>query len=488
MRTRFAPSPTGPLHIGGLRTALFAWLVAKKTGSNFTLRIEDTDQAREVAGSTEGILRTLTSAGIAPDEGVLFNSEGNVTEKGEYGPYFQSKRLSLYKEHVELLLKNNHAYHCFCTPDRLDAMRKRQQELRQAPMYDRACATLSKEEIEKKITSGEKYVIRMKVPHEDVVTYTDAIYGSLSFKGHTIDDQILMKSDGFPTYHLAHVVDDHFMKMDLIIRGEEWLSSLPKHLILFKMFGWEAPKYAHVPLLLNKDRTKLSKRQNDVAAEDYLLKGYLPEALLNFLVLLGWNPGTEQELFSLEELINVFTLERVHKSGAIFDLEKLEWIQGQWMRKIPIENFSARILPLVSSVYPGAKNDPLFTKRAALIQERITFFSEAPDMMGYFYEPAQISMDIIVNPKQKIVKEDLPKILDFLARTLQTIDSNSWNQESIMVALEPTITASGFKKGQILWPLRAILTGREYSPGAYEVASLLTKEQVLKQIEKAQAH
>lgn len=483
MRTRFAPSPTGFLHVGALRTALFAWLVAKKTGGTFTLRIEDTDQAREVAGATANIIRTLTLAGIPPDEGVMLDPSGAVIEKGAYGPYHQSKRLAIYQEHLQSLLKNGHAYHCFCTSERLDAMRKKQQELRQAPMYDRTCIDLPKEEVEKRIAAGEKYVVRMKIPREETVTYDDAIYGSLSFKGYTIDDQVLLKSDGFPTYHLAHVVDDYLMKTDIVIRGEEWLSSLPKHLILFRMFGWTPPKYAHVPLLLNKDRTKLSKRQNDVAAEDYLTKGYLPETLLNFLALLGWNPGTEQELFSLAELVQAFTLERVQKSGAIFDLEKLDWLQGQWMRRIPAPEFASRIRPLVEAVYPAAKNDRSFTERAALIQERITFMSEAPEMLAFLYVTPVPTMDLVASPKQKITPADVPRIVSFLTTQLCNIDAAQWSRDAIVSTLEAALPASGFKKGQILWPLRAILTGREFSPGAYEVAALLGRDETLKRLQ-----
>lgn len=483
VRTRFAPSPTGFLHVGALRTALFAWLVAKKSGGTFTLRIEDTDQAREVEGATANIIRTLTLAGIPPDEGVILDASGAVTEKGPYGPYHQSKRLPIYQEHLRTLLKNGHAYHCFCTAQRLDAMRKKQQELRQAPMYDRTCIDLPEDEVGRRIAAGEKYVVRLKIPREETITYEDAIYGLLTFKGYTIDDQVLLKSDGFPTYHLAHAVDDHLMKTDIVIRGEEWLSSLPKHLILFKAFGWTAPEYAHVPLLLNKDRTKLSKRQNDVAAEDYLTKGYLPEALLNFLALLGWNPGTVQEIFSLDELVQAFTLERVQKSGAIFDLEKLDWLQGQWMRRIPVAEFASRIRSIVEAAYPAAKNDRSFTERAALIQERITFFSEAPEMLAFLYVSPTPTMALVANEKQKIETSSVPTVVDFLVRELGKIDAKDWSRASIVTALEAAIPSSGFKKGQILWPLRAILTGREFSPGAYEVAALLGKEETLKRLQ-----
>ncbi len=482
MRTRFPPSPTGFLHLGGLRTALFAWLLAKKTGGTFTLRIEDTDQSREVPGAAENIVRTLSWAGLMPDEGVMLDTKGVLTERGAYGPYHQSKRLDLYRTYADQLVKGGHAYPCFCTAERLDAMRKDQEKRKQAPMYDRTCLELTKEEVKKRLESGEKHVIRMKVPREEEVSYTDEIYGPLTFKGHTIDDQVLMKSDGFPTYHLAHVVDDHLMKMDMVNRGEEWLSSLPKHLILFKALGWKPPRYAHVPLLLNKDRSKLSKRQNDVAAEDYIKKGYLSEALLNFLALLGWNPGTTQELFTLPELIESFSLDRVHKSGAVFDLEKLDWLQGQWMRKIPPNEFASRIKPLVTEKFPAAATDPKFLERAALIQERITFFPEAPDMLSYFYETPTVSVDLIANPKQKITKDDVPKILKIIHEALSAVADVDWSQTTITAALESAIATSGLKKGQILWPLRAALTGREYSPGAYEVAALLGKEETMKRL------
>ncbi len=482
MRTRFPPSPTGLLHVGALRTALFAWLVARKTKGTFILRIEDTDQAREMAGATENIIRTLVAVGLKPDEGVHLDQNGEICERGPFGPYHQSDRLDLYRQYADQLLAGGQAYPCFCTAERLDLMRKDQEKRRQAPMYDRTCCNLSPEEVKNRIEAGEKHVIRLKVPREEIIVYDDLIYGSLTFKGHTVDDQVLLKSDGFPTYHLAHVVDDHLMKVDLVNRGEEWLSSLPKHLILFKFLGWTPPQYAHMPLILNPDRTKLSKRKNSVAVTDYLAKGYLPEALLNFLALLGWNPGTEQELFSLNELIEAFSLERVQKAGAVFDLQKLDWLQGQWMRKIPPQEFVSRIKPLVVEKFPAAGTDPKFLERASLIQERITFFPEAPDMLSYFYEIPNVSLDLIANPKQKIAREDVPKILAMIHEALSGVSDADWSQTAITTALESLIASSGMKKGQILWPLRAALTGREYSPGAYEVATLLGKEETIRRL------
>jgi nondiscriminating glutamyl-tRNA synthetase len=484
MRTRFAPSPTGFLHIGGVRTALFAWLQARKTNGSFLVRIEDTDKAREVSGAVENILKTLAWAGLSPDEGVILGDEDKIVERGSFGPYIQSKRVSLYRKYADELLAKKQAYHCFCTSERLDEMRKTQEARHQAPMYDRTCQDLSPEEITRRIAAGEKYVVRMKVPREETINYQDEIYGKLSFKGHTVDDQILLKSDGLPTYHLAHVVDDHLMEIDMIIRGEEWLSSLPKHLLLFRFLGWQPPKYAHVPLLLNADRSKLSKRQNDVSADHYIEKGYLPEALINFLVLLGWNPGTEQEIFSIAELIQAFSLGRVQKSGAVFDLQKLDWLQGQWMRKIPLEDFIARIKPLVSAKFSGAETDPKFAEKAALIQARITFFPEAPEMLAFFYEAPAVSKTLLINPKQGVAEDDLPKLMGLIETTLEEIPENRWDLENLKKSVEKVLAKEKLKRGQLLWPLRAALTGREYSPGAYEVVALLGRKETLARLKR----
>ncbi|HRH92908.1 MAG TPA: glutamate--tRNA ligase [Candidatus Peribacteria bacterium] len=510
MRTRFAPSPTGLLHIGGLRTALFAWLVAKQSGAAFTLRIEDTDKTREMAGATQDFVNTMTWAGLTIDEGVMLDENGAITEKGPYGPYHQSARLGLYKEHIDTLLKSGHAYRCFCTPERLDSMRKDQEKMKQPQMYDRLCHTLQPAEVEKRVAAGEKHVIRMLVPREKVITFKDEIYGHITFRGHTVDDQVLMKSDGFPTYHLAHVVDDHFMKMDIVIRGEEWISSLPKHLILFEMFGWTPPKYAHMPLLLNKDRSKLSKRQNDVAASHYIEKGYLPEAIINFLALLGWNPGTTQDVFTLDELIKQFSLERVQKSGAIFDLEKLEWLQGQWMRKMELPVFAANVLTKIEDKFPEAKNDSFFLKKAKLVQERLAFFKDAPEHIEFFYKAPDVSIEFITNEKQKVTKDLIGPILNLLFVELSNLSDGNWNYQEIKHFVEktyspnhvyaeklanhaleisegkpsvaPEIEYPPYTKNQILWTLRAALTGRKFSPGAFEVADALGKQETLKRL------
>ncbi|MDO8468940.1 MAG: glutamate--tRNA ligase [Candidatus Peribacter sp.] len=484
MRTRFAPSPTGFLHVGGLRTALFAYLIAKQTKGRFLLRIEDTDQGRSVEGAVENMLSTLHWAGLDPDEGVMMR-KGIVAQEGTKGPYIQSERLSLYQKYAQQLLKDGHAYPCFCTPERLTQMREGQMARKQAPMYDRHCTQLPKKEIEDRLARGEPHVLRLLVPHDHIFTYADEIRGEMTFQGHTVDDQVLMKSDGFPTYHLAHVVDDHLMEIDLVIRGEEWLSSTPKHLLLFERLGWTPPKYAHVPLLLNADRTKLSKRQQSVAAEEYIQKGYLPETLINFLALLGWNPGSEQEIFSLEELIGAFSLERVQKAGAIFDLAKLDWLQGQWIRKLPLAEFADRLQMLTAERFPEAAHDPHFKDKAALIHERVTFLKEGPDMLAFFYVDPKVDADLLANAKQKVTKELLPKILKVLMQTLEKTAEKDWSVETLKENILAHAKKEELTQGQLLWPLRAALTGLPYSPGAFEVAVALGKDVTLTRLKAA---
>ncbi len=484
MRTRFAPSPTGSLHIGGLRTALFSWLVAKQSKGTFALRIEDTDRTREVEGASAAFVRTLSWAGLAPDEGVMLDASGKIIEKGEYGPYFQSKRLDIYKKYADQLVASGHAYPCFCTAERLEDMRKRQTTFKQAPMYDRTCLHLPKDEVAQRLASGETHVIRLLVPHGETISFTDEIYGKLEFRGSVIDDQVLMKSDGFPTYHLAHVVDDHLMKTDIVIRGEEWVSSLPKHLVLFQAFGWQPPKFAHVPLLLNPDKSKLSKRQNDVSAEHYIQKGYLKEALINFLALLGWNPGTPQEIFSMDELLTTFSIDRIQKSGAIFDVKKLDWLQGQWMRKLPLAEFAEHIRPYVLKRYPQAKDDAGFLNKAQLVQERVLFFPDAPEMLTFFYEEPVVATELLLNEKQGVTQENLPTILALLTTTLEPVSEKSWTIEGLKELLFKTAETNGLKKGQLLWPMRAALTGQQFSPGAFEVAAALGKKKSLERLDK----
>lgn len=484
MRTRFAPSPTGLLHVGGLRTALFAWLVAKQSKGTFILRIEDTDQARSLPGAVENILRTLEWVGLSPDEGVILDNDVPI-QKGNKGPYVQSERLDLYKKYATQLITSGHAYPCFCTEERLTQMREEQMKQKRAPMYDRHCLSLSPDEVKKRLENNEKHVIRLKMPHGEKIQIEDEVRGPVEFQAHLVDDQVLVKSDGFPTYHLAHVIDDHLMEIDMVIRGEEWLSSLPKHIVLFEALEWNSPKYAHIPLLLNKDRTKLSKRQGDVSAESYAEKGYLPEAMINFLAFLGWNPGTTQELFSPKELIEAFSLDRVQKSGAVFDLEKLDWLQGQWIRKMSPKEFADRIRPIVSAQFLEAKSDKDFEKKTTLIQERVTLLPEASDMMSFFYETPTVSEEVLLNKKQGVEKNTIATLIDALLESLEQISDKQWNEESIKAALEDMMIKKDLKRGQVLWPLRAILTGKPFSPGAFEVAAALGKKETIARLKSA---
>lgn len=481
MRTRFAPSPTGFLHVGGLRTALYAWLLAKKSHGRFLLRIEDTDQERSVSGTIESILQCLQWAGIVPDEGVMLTKNA-VVQKGSYGPYIQSERKELYQEHAKLLHTSGHAYRCFCTRERLEEMRRMQEAQKQAPMYDRHCMALPREEADRRAAAGEPHVLRMKIPDGPAIVVEDAIRGTLRFERRTIDDQVLLKSDGFPTYHLAHVVDDHLMHIDLVLRGEEWLSSLPKHVLLFQFFGWTAPEYAHVPLLLNTDRTKLSKRQDAVSVEEYITKGYLPQALLNFLALLGWNPGTTQEVFSLQELIEEFSLERVQKAGAIFDTEKLDWLQGQWIRCLSPHEFLEYVRPSITQDLPEALTDGQLAQKLSLIQQRITFSHEAADMLAYFYRAPVIAPELLVNEKQGVSRENLPHLLTIVTDTVRGVGTSAWTEECLLQTFRDAAASNNVKLGQLLWPLRVALTGRVYSPGAIEVACILGKEAVIRRV------
>lgn len=326
IRVRYAPSPTGYIHIGNLRTALYNYLFARHQKGDFILRIEDTDRTRYVPGAVENLISTLDWAGLDYDEGPV--------KGGQYGPYMQSERLDIYKKHADYLIENKKAYHCFCTPERLSALREEQQKQKVAyAKYDKHCLHFSEEETKKNLADGIPCVIRLNVEPGSTIKFKDYIRDEVEFSSDVIDDQILIKSDGFPTYHLANVVDDHLMKISHVIRGEEWLPSTPKHILLYEAFGWELPVFAHLPLLLNPDRSKLSKRQGDVAVEDYKKKGYLKEALLNFIALLGWTAGDDKEIYDMDGLISSFSLDRVNKSGAIFDMDRLNWLNAEHLRK-----------------------------------------------------------------------------------------------------------------------------------------------------------
>ncbi|OGJ51198.1 glutamate--tRNA ligase, partial [Candidatus Peregrinibacteria bacterium RIFOXYB2_FULL_32_7] len=474
IKTRFAPSPTGYLHVGSLRTALYSYLFARKNNGKFILRIEDTDQERFVEGAMESLIRILKVMGLEYDEGVIGSRKLEVgslefEEKGNYGPYIQSKRSEIYKEYADKLLKSGHAYRCFCSKERLDAMRENQKARKLATMYDQKCAYLSEEEVQKNLDQNLPFVIRLKISHDETIGFEDMIRGKVEFKGYTIDDQVLMKSDGLPTYHLANVVDDHLMEITHVIRGEEWLPSTPKHVALYKAFGWEKPIFAHLPLLLNPDKTKLSKRQGDVAVEDYLKKGYIKEALINFVALLGWNPGTEQEIFSMQELIQAFDFSKVQKAGAVFDHEKLDWMNGKYLREMPFANLAKEIYKVLKEEdwFDLEENDEYFKKVLRLNCERMKKFSEAKDLMKFFFiDKFDYDKNLFLHEKMNVDANMARKTLTVVLKTLENLpDKNFESEEEIKLVLMKVINDLGVKNGQVLWPLRVALTNEKFSPG-----------------------
>ena len=496
IRTRFAPSPTGALHVGSLRTALYNYLFAKHNNGNFILRIEDTDKARFIEGSVENLVKILDLTGLKYSEGVFVENSKKVAQKGNFGPYIQSERLDIYRKYVDELIKNDYAYFCFCSQERLEKMRKDQQAKKMAPMYDGKCRELNKEEIQKLLDKKTPYVIRLKIPKNGFTEFKDLIYGKIKIENKTIDDQVLIKSDGYPTYHLANVVDDHLMEISHIIRGEEWLPSTPKHILLYKAFGWEIPEFAHLPLLLNPDKSKLSKRQGDVAVEDYFKKGYLPEALLNFILLLGWNPKTEEEIFSLDEMIKRFDLSGVNKTGAIFNTEKLGWINGAYIREMDLRDLTKLCVPYleeaglvkkVSSIKyqvlntDGEVDFDYFKKVISLEQERIKKLSETGELVKFvFVNKLEYDKNLLIWKKMSF--EEVKNNLELAYNELEKIDEKDFEKNNLEKVLRNLMEEKGIKTGELLWPLRVALTGLKGSPGPFEVAEVLGKKKVLERI------
>lgn len=467
VRVRFAPSPTGFLHVGGLRTALFNFLFARKSKGSFVVRLEDTDQARVVPEAAENIAQSLQEFRIAPDEGIYWDT--GLREKGEFGPYKQSERLDIYKKYADELVAKNAAYHCFCTPQRLEELRKSQESSKLAPKYDKLCLNLRPEEVKSKLDAGESFVIRLNVPAGKLVAFDDQVHGQVTFSTSEIDDQVLLKSDGYPTYHLANVVDDHLMQITHVIRGEEWIPSTPKHILLYQALGWDMPQFAHLPLLLSKSKKKLSKRDGDVAVRDFIESGYLPEALINFVAFLGWNPKTEQEIFTLDELIEQFGFDKVNKSGAVFDLEKLDWINGTYIRKLDIEDLYNRIAPFLTLAGIDFGNYPLefIHKILTLEQERLRKLSEIGERVQYFFKDPSYDPALLVWKKGsgESVKSNLAKLKEFLSG----LDQSEFTKENLESKIKFWIEENGLKTGEVLWPLRGALSGLEASPGPFEI-------------------
>ncbi|MBI4714065.1 glutamate--tRNA ligase [Candidatus Uhrbacteria bacterium] len=478
VKTRFPPSPTGFLHIGSLRTALYNYFFAKKHGGTFLVRIEDTDRERYVEGAVESLIRTLDRMKIDYDEGPIFVN-GMLNEKGNNGPYVQSQRLDIYKKFAHQLVYSGNAYYCFCSKDRLEKLRAQQQEIKQTTKYDRQCLSLTKDEIQKLLASGEQNVIRMKIP-EGKTTFHDEIRGDVTIDNQEIDDQVLLKADGFPTYHLAVVVDDHLMGVTHIIRGEEWISSVPKHIMLYKWFGFPLPIFAHLPLILNPDKSKLSKRQGDVAVEDYLAKGFLVEVLVNFVSLLGFNPTADREIYTREELIGSFDLKKINKSGAVFDVNKLLWMNGQYIKMLSEEELVARVKPFLKR---EVSNDIL--RRICTVEKtRMNLLLDITSIVELYLSQPAYEKEILIWKKSN--KEDAIEQLKNIYQFIKSIDENIFNDiQLIEQALTLYIKDNDLQNGNVLWPLRAALSGLERSPSPFELIWVLKKQEVMNRIEHA---
>jgi len=474
IKVRFAPSPTGFLHIGGLRTALYNYLFAKNNNGKIILRIEDTDRNRFVDGAVENMLETLHWAGLTFDEG--------PEKAGESGPYFQSERLEIYKKYANELIKNKKAYYAFDTPERLKELRQKQEKNKEPHKYDKLALSLNEDEIANKIINGEPHVVRLNVKPGEKVIVDDLIRGEVEFETDIVDDQILVKSDGFPTYHLANVVDDYLMGITHVIRGEEWLSSTPKHVLLYDYLGWAKPVFAHLPLLLNPDKSKLSKRQGDVAVEDYMKKEYLKEALINFVALLGWNYGDDKEFYEMEELCEKFSLERVHKAGAVFNIEKLNWLNAEHLRSKPND---VLLLMLKDELSKSSYKDKVFDDDYLFLiveamKPRVSFVNEFITKCPYFYDEVPDYEEKVV---QKRWKEDSSELLKKLRDNFAGLANPI--KEDYEKALQETAQQMEVGNGKLIHPLRIAVSGMGEGPGVYDIVVILGKDETMKRIDQA---
>lgn len=482
IRFRFAPSPTGLLHLGNLRTAIFGYLAAKKLGGQFILRIEDTDNKRFVEGSVASLVKVLTRLGITCDEGPAIG--------GQYGPYTQTERLPIYQQYARQLVEQGHAYYCFCSSERLEKLREEQTANHQPPRYDRACRDLSLAEADRRIAAGETYVIRQKMPLAGEVTVTDALRGNITFPAIDLDDQVLMKSNGIPTYQLASIIDDHLMEISHVTRGAEWLPSFPKNILLYQAFGWTPPEFIHLPLILNKEGGKLSKRQGDVFAEQYLDKGYLPMAIINFCALLGWHPQGDQELFtSWEDLINQFDYRKINSSPAIFDIDKLNFLGGYHIRQLSTESLAKALEPYLTANQALASQDykkefNFSLKIAKLYQDRLRYLEEIGELSHNLYldQPAY-DPNLLVWKKSTVADtiQALTKIIGFL----QAYPTTDWQTDKLQEVTMEYLKTNNLATGDHLWPWRVALSGLAASPSPFELADILGPAATLKRLQTA---
>ncbi len=483
VRLRFAPSPTGYLHIGGLRTALYNYLFAKANHGKMVLRIEDTDRTRFVEGAIEGLIQSLKWAGIDYDEGV-FMEDGKIVERGDYGPYIQSERLDIYQKYVDQLLEEGHAYYCFCSKDRLDHLREEQKIKGQIPRYDGLCRSVPLEEARERIAKGEKAVVRLKLPENMDIKFHDAVRGDITINTNEMDDQVLMKSDGFPTYHMAVVVDDHLMKITHIVRGEEWLPSTPKHIYLYDCLGWEKPQYVHLPGVLNADHKKLSKRQGDVSVEDFKNRGYLPEGLINYLALVGWSPKDNEEILSMKDLIDQFSFDRVSKAGGVFDKNKLDWVNAHYIKELSIDQLVDLALPklvkagLISQDFAQGHRDWL-KLLLETVRESLSRIEEVPEKTAFLFGNLEVTEE---EAKDQLASDQIGDLLGALKEELDSVDQV--DQEFAKTVMKRIQKKTGIKGKGLYMPTRAALTGNVHGPELSNIMELLGKDKMLERINR----
>lgn len=483
IRTRFAPSPTGRMHVGNLRTALYEYLIAKHEDGTFILRIEDTDQERYVEGAIDIIYRTLEGTGLIHDEG--------PDKDGGYGPYVQSDRVAkgIYLEYAKMLIEKGAAYYCFCSKDRLASLKQAvgnedendDDEVKEIIKYDKHCLHLSKEEIEKNLAAGIPYVIRQNIPQEGTTTFHDAIYGDITVDNDELDDMILIKSDGYPTYNFANVVDDHLMKITHVVRGNEYLSSTPKYTRLYMAFGWEEPVYVHLPLITNEEHKKLSKRSGHSSFEDLTEQGFLAEAIINFVALLGWSAPDNTEIMSLDELIKSFDYRDINKSPAVFDMVKLRWMNGEYIKRMDEDRFYDLALPYIKAAINKELN---YRKIANLVKTRIETLCDIKDLIDFFDELPDYDIEMYTHKKMKTSSESSLEVLSELLPRFEALED--YSETSIEDLIMSYIGEKQIKNGQGLWPVRTAVSGKQSTPGgAYEIMSILGKEESIRRIRVA---
>lgn len=471
IRTRFAPSPTGRMHVGNLRTALYAYLIAKHEGGDFILRIEDTDQERLVEGAVDIIYRTLEKTGLIHDEGP--DKDGGV------GPYVQSERQAagIYMEYAKQLVDKGEAYYCFCDKERLESL-KQEVAGKEIVIYDKHCLSLSKEEVQAKLDAGLPFVIRQNNPTTGTTTFSDDIYGDITVDNSELDDMILIKSDGFPTYNFANVVDDHLMGITHVVRGNEYLSSSPKYNRLYEAFGWEVPKYIHCPLITDEEHKKLSKRSGHSSYEDLIEQGFLNEAVVNFVALLGWSPSDNREIFSLAELVEAFDYHHINKAPAVFDLTKLKWMNGEYIKAMDFDKFYDMALPYIKEVI---KKDLDFKKIAKMVQTRIEIFPDIAGHIDFFEELPEYDTDMYTHKKMKTNAENSLQVLKDVVPILE--GQTDWSNDALYETLLKYVTEKELKNGMVMWPIRTAVSGKQMTPGgATELMEVLGKEESLRRI------